>query len=769
MRKIIFLLFFCFLSGACKLSLEDLSALYKQKTSQYEKLLEKNPQDIDLRLKLADFYYQFKDYSKAKDLAAGIETKRAKVILAKVYARIKDYTHAIEIFEQLGRIDDAEYLYLYAQTLEEKKLFPQAIEIYEKLKPPYEEFGRQKVKDIGMKIEEGMPEGIKQLLDEQANFLSGIQDEEAAVLFVDETIEVNEDNTSVSTLYTAQKVLKEKGRDLGEVEIGYDSTYERVELEYARTITPGNKIVYAGIKDIRDVSKYLNFPLYSNAKAFIVSMPAVEIGAILEYKVKVYSSKLINEDKFTFLYHLREQYPIGKAKFKLIVPKDKNLKYKFLNEEYASGVNLSPAVTEDTGKKVYYWEFKEIKPIIPEEEMPPFSMVNPAVIISSFDSWEEIYSWWHGLFKDKTALSEEVKAFVKDLIKDCKTDLEKAKKIYEFCAQEVRYVGVEYGESGYEPHSAVEIFWNRYGDCKDKATLLVSMLREAGLKAYPVLIPTREVYPVSRDFPSVNFNHAIAALSYNNELIFMDATASTTSFSDLPLDDQERDVFVVLDDGYKIYTTPLIEDNEIVYEMNIDINEKEDAKIERKVFTKGFYASSQRFYLKYTHPQKIKENLQERMMRISPLSKLIDYKIENVDDFDKPPVLTYSFETKKFFNPAKNLRIMPVLDDLDIDVSYIGKEERNFPIEFHGIYRIISKVKINLPQGIKVKYLPDEKEFTAQWFDFKSKYEEKENSLDFYEEFVIKKRLVDVKDYKEFKKQLEETVYFLRETIILER
>ena len=614
-----------------------------------------------------------------------------------------------------------------------------------------------------------MPQKIIAARRKHAEFLSRIKEEDTVILFIDEEIEIRPDNTMVSTVHLARKILREKGKELGEVQIGYDSTYERVELEYARTVTPEGKLVYAGAENIRDVSKYLNFPLYSNAKAFIVSMPSVEVGSIIEYKVKIYSSKLINDDDFDFIYRLRDYYPIARQAFKLFVPENREVGIKFINQEYADGIDLSPKVTEENNRKLYYWEFEEVDPIIPEERMPNLSMVNPAIVISSFQSWEEIYNWWHGLFKDKIELTEEMKNFVDDLIKDCVTEIDKAKKIYEFCIKDVRYVGVEYGESGYEPHTAEEVFINRYGDCKDKATLLVAMMRYAGLEAYPVLIPTREAYPIYEDFPSVNFNHAIAAVKIRGDVIFMDGTAYTTSFFDLPLSDQERAVLVFFEDKHQVMTTPLIKDNEILYEMQINIDSEENAAIKRKVITNGSYAAYHRYYLKYTHPQKIRDNIRERMKEISPLSKLIDHSIKNVDDFDKSPVLEYDFETKKFLNPAKNLRIIPLVDDIGIDVAYAGKEKRNFPIDFMGIFKKRSRVKVNLPPELKVKYLPQDVNYVTKWFDFISTYDDDKGNLTLYQEFFIKERFVKQDEYAEFKKSLEDVFYLLRGEVILER
>jgi hypothetical protein len=156
------------------------------------------------------------------------------------------------------------------------------------------------------------------------------------------------------------------------------------------------------------------------------------------------------------------------------------------------------------------------------------------------------------------------------------------------------------------------------------------------------------------------------------------------------------------------------------------------------------------------------------MMQISSLSKLDDYSFENVDDYDHAPKLTYSFKTEKFLNPARNLRIVPVLDQINLDYNLIGKEERSFPIDFDGINTESAKIKIHLPSNLKVKFLPESKTFENKWFKLTVSYSDKGDYVDFYEELVTKERFVDQKEYLEFKKHLKEAIYFLREEIILE-
>lgn len=757
-------------SGGSVIGLEELKDNYERSVNRYEELLKNNPDDLELRLKLAKFYYDFKDYSQVREILESLDNQRAKIILVKALVKAKEYDYAIEIFEQLKPTPkDNEYLYLYGQVLEEKNLFPKAFKIYKKVGAPFKKKARERIKAIKTRVDDKIPEEVVAVSEAAEEFLKGLEDEAAIYLLVDEEIEIKPDNTSVSTIHVIEKVLQERGKGLGEVEMGYDSTYERIELEFARTITKDGKVIYAGEESIRDVSRYLNFPLYSNSRAFIVSMPSVEVGSFIEYKVKIYSSKLINEDDFSFIYHLRESYPVFKAEFDLITPGNRDVNFKFLNQEYAEGISLEPKIAQREGKKIYSWRFEKIEPIIPEYSMPKAPYINPAILISSFSSWDEIYGWWKSLYQEKLELNKEVKDFVKELTKDATADYDKAKRLYEFVVRDIRYVAIEYGESGHEPHYANEVFMNRYGDCKDQAILLVAMLKYAGLKGYPLLIPTRGTYPMHEDFPAITFNHAICAVEIDGRLIFMDPTAETTAFEYVPLSDQGRLVLVFADDTWRIAKISTIEDNELTYKMGIVINADESAEITRGVSTRGFYSSSYRWYLKYTHPSTIKEEIQQKMMKISSLSKLIDYRISDVDDFDAVPALTYRFETEEFLNPARDLRIVPVLDQVHLDYALIGREERKYPIDFKGIYSITANINITLPKNLEVKYLPRSTTLENPWFILKASYQKDSDSIIFNQVFRVKERFVEREDYGDFKGYLREALYLLREEVILEK
>ena len=162
-----------------------------------------------------------------------------------------------------------------------------------------------------------------------------------------------------------------------------------------------------------------------------------------------------------------------------------------INPEHNQKIDLSPLITQAQDEKIYTWAFQNIPQIEVEPNMPPEAEINPIILVSTYQSWDEIYKWWQELAKDRMLADKAISEKVTQLIQGKKNKEEIIRAIYNYCAQDIRYVGIEYGQAGYQPHYAGEIFKNKYGDCKDKAILFITMLKSAGFSAYPVLIGTR--------------------------------------------------------------------------------------------------------------------------------------------------------------------------------------------------------------------------------------------------------------------------------------
>ncbi|MFH0762269.1 MAG: DUF3857 domain-containing protein [Candidatus Omnitrophota bacterium] len=749
---------------------------YQRALKEYKELISKGNEPDKLYLRLGQLYYSHGEFEEAIEAFKESADPQAKKFLAVAYYRTGNFTDALEAFNR-NEIDDEEYLYYYALTCEKLNLFEQALEAYTKIKKD-----KRFVSLAGGHIEAiqrqaGGIRHIKDLAPQISRIISAAPSAQnypqagALVLSCDESIEVTSEGTQEVSLHYLIKILNQRGKeDFSEAKIDYDSTYEKVELEYARTIKPDGQVAQVGTRHIRNVSKYMNFPLYSNARLFIISFPEVVEGSIIEYKLKVYRSQLLNKKDVVIAYPLQSSEPVLAAGFRVSLPQERKLNIRIINEKYNDfAAPVAPHIQENDSRIIYSWQFKDIPQIIPESNMPASVEINPTILLSTFNHWQEIYDWWWALARDKIKADKDIRNKTEELTKDKASAEEKIRAIYNFCAQKIRYVAVEYGQAGYQPHPAELIFKNKYGDCKDQAILLVTMLREAGIKSWPVLIATREYYNLRPEFPSVLFNHCIAALELEGKTIFLDPTAETCSFGDLPAGDQQRRVLLFKEGGYTIEEIPLYpaEHNFLKQALNIKVNSNEGIAAGREVFTRGFYDQAQRYWLSYTQPELIREALKEKIQDVSIGAKLLKYDIENLDDLNKPVALRYDFEGPEYFINAGVLRIMPQL--AGVDTSLTAKDKRSYAIDFSLLESKENTFTIEIPANFVIKYIPESVSEDSLWMKLEFEYNHSGNQISFRQKSALKKRQVSEDEYAEFKGFLEGVAKRIKQRIILER
>jgi tetratricopeptide (TPR) repeat protein len=747
--------------------------MYEEAVGKYRDLIARNKDDRTLRFELGFLYYTNGRFQEAIEEFKHVPAPQAKKLSAIAQFKIGNYADALEIFRKEPSLDD-EYLFYYGLTSERLNLFDKALEAYQKVQSP--DFRAAAQERIGVIEKKNSRSNIKDVDPRISEMLAGAPKAEAYpqagafILYADEKTEVTPSNTEVTALHYLVKILNERGKEkFSEIHVDYDSTDEKVDLEYARTIKPDGSVVEVGSRHIRDVSKYLNFPLYSNARVFIISFPEITEGASIEYKLKIHRNQLINKKDFITGYPVQSSEPVINATFSLSVPKDKKVNLKILNEPYNSfNARLEPVIEEKGEARIYRWDFKDVPQILPESNMPPYVEINPTILVSSFQSWQEIYEWWWPLAKDKIKADDAIRQKVSELTHGIKEDAAKMAVLYNFCAQNIRYVAVEYGDAGYEPHKAEDIFRNKYGDCKDQAILLVTLLKEAGFSAWPLLIATTDYFNLNNDFPAVLFNHCIAAVQAKDSVVFLDPTAETCSFGDLPPGDQDRNIFLVKEDGYTIMRTPFYppEHNRLQNDVRIRVGADEGIGVEKAIVTHGFYDQSERYWLLYTPPQLVREAIEERIQDISIGAQLVNYTVKNMEALGTPVELRYAFRGPEYFTAAGNLRIMPQLASMD--TSLAAKDARTYPIYFNALNTQDTTFVIEIPEGFSAKYIPQGIEEDSPWLKVLVEYKREGNKIKFRQKVDSKRKVISQGEYADFKAFLEHLAKKIKQRIVLE-
>ena len=383
---------------------------FEKAVSEYNLALEEPEADIfEINFLLGKLYYGHGRFEEAiQTLLPLYEEERENFTLTKLlvfsYFKNGDYTDALAIFEKNKDSEDEEFLYLYGRTCEKQNLFYQAIEVYQRIKEvEYRKLAEERISYINaqtkvLTVEDITDPYIRDLIKTspgQAEY----PDAGAIVLFNEETFRILSDYTAIEELHLLIKILNDRGKaKYGEVKLGYDSTYEKIEVEYARTIKPDGEIIPAGAKHIRDISEYPEYPLYSNARLRIISMPELTEGAVIEYKAKKYINKLINGKEFCENYPIQDFEPYLNQRINLIIPDGYNVNIESYNPGYVEyELSFSPQIERVEDGTKYMWEFKNVPEIITEPSMSPYIEITPYLCISSLNDWQEVYNWWGSL------------------------------------------------------------------------------------------------------------------------------------------------------------------------------------------------------------------------------------------------------------------------------------------------------------------------------------------------------------------------------------
>jgi len=435
------------------------------------------------------------------------------------------------------------------------------------------------------------------------------------------------------------------------------------------------------------------------------------------------------------------------------------------------GIQSSPKINRHGNKKTYLWEYKNIPQIIEETSMPPMGEVAFRILVTTVNSWEEFSDWWRKKIAGKTEPDESIKRKVAELTKDLSTSREKMEAIFDYVKREIRYVSIDWGKSGYEPENAKKVFENKYGDCKDKSTLLISMLRVAGIPAYYVLIPTNSVRNLIKDFSfPLQFDHCIVAVQNEGKYHFIDPVDQTNRFDYLPDSDRNRDVLIFDDKKIVFDKTPLAkpEENGFYSQSQIKIGLDGCIEGEAKNYGLGGEESSLRSFFIDNEPTKIKESFEEKVDEISSGAKLLTYTHTDPSDFRKTFEITYKYNAKDYCRKAGDILIFDV-PEVWRKCPVTGNQDRRYPIVVSNNSFGKDEVEFNVPDGYEIYYLPEPVEVINQYFEFRSIYQKEGKKIVYQGELVKKAIRITPEEYPVYQEFCEEMGKSFRRQVLFRK
>ena len=371
---------------------------------------------------------------------------------------------------------------------------------------------------------------------------------------------VHEDGTAEVQDETFTKVLTEKGkRNNNTLSSEYMIPYTSVEVVRIEVIKPNGGVVpvdvAANAKESIDDSQ-MQMNIYDpNLKVLRVNIPQLEIGDIVHSVVRTTVTRSFIPGEYAEDVMFEGRGYLRHVALEVHMPADKPLKQVALRDEIPGTVTTS---TRTEGNDlVYHWEVNRVPRMFDEPAMPPYQEVLQHLSISTTPNWGAVSRWYWDLSKPHLdAITPGMKTQVAELTAGAATDMEKIKDVFYFVSKKIRYMGItpEKDRPGFEPHDVQITYDKKYGVCRDKAALLVSLLRIAGENAYPVLVSVG--WKKDPQVPNPFFNHAIVGVEmHKGEYVLMDPTDENTRDL-LPTYESNQSYLVCRPEGDELRLSP---------------------------------------------------------------------------------------------------------------------------------------------------------------------------------------------------------------------
>jgi len=370
------------------------------------------------------------------------------------------------------------------------------------------------------------------------------------------------DGTGESQDETFVKVLTEKGRRNNRtLSLDFMLPYTTVEMVKVEVLKPDGAAVAVDVAanskeqiDDSQMSENISDP---NSRILRLSIPKVDIGDVVHSITRQTTERPIIPGEFADENVFEGEGYLRHLSYEVHSPPERPLLRIALRDEIPGTVQHSTQKGDD-GTVIQRWEVSHVPRMFPEPSMPPEEMVLQRLLVSTTPDWPAVSRWYWELSQSHLdATTPELTKTAQELAAGAKSDLEKVTAVFYYVSKNIRYMGLtpEKDRPGFEPHDVKLTFDKKYGVCRDKAALLVAMLRAAGLPAYPVLISVG----VKRDpaVPDPDFNHAIVCVELKKgEYVLMDPTDEHTREL-LPAEDCDQSYLVCRPEGEDLKVSPV--------------------------------------------------------------------------------------------------------------------------------------------------------------------------------------------------------------------
>ena len=596
---------------------------------------------------------------------------------------------------------------------------------------------------------------------------------EAILMYSEEVLNVQSNGKMKGTARRVYKILRPDGRKYGKLHFYFDGETKITALR-AWCIPPQGKDYEVKDKDVIETgyNGVEGGDLFSDLRVKSIDVPAADPGSLVGYEMEHEDRPFIFQDEWFF----QESIPVREAHYSLQLPPGWEYKAVWLNHE--------EVLPTRAGTNHFQWVVTDIPELRKERQMPPDPAVAGQMILhifapkgdstKSFATWNDMGKWYGELWKGRQNTSTEIKQKVAELTKPHPAKLDQIRALASFVQDDVRYVAIEMGIGGWQPHPPEDVFVHKYGDCKDKSVLLSVMLREIGVDSYDLLIFTRRGVVAPNVPPRLGiFNHAILAIRLPDDvkdpsllsvfqhpqlgrLLYFDPTDDGTPLGEIRGELQANYALLVSPTGGELIQLPqLFPTQNAIYRLaHLTLDERGILQGDVQEFRKGDSAADQRYALKsvVTESDKIKpiETLMAASLSTFHITKA---SVTGLQQRELPLRFDWTFYSEDYAKSAGHLLLLrPRVLGVKADNVLETKEPRKFPVEFNAPHHDRDTFEITIPTGYEVDELPEAADVDYSFGSYHSKTEKQGNVLRYTRTFEIKELSVPVDKAEDLKR-----------------
>jgi Domain of Unknown Function with PDB structure (DUF3857)/Transglutaminase-like superfamily len=593
----------------------------------------------------------------------------------------------------------------------------------------------------------------------------------AVLLYSEDVTTVMPDGKMKGIERRVYKILRPEGRGYAEVR-AYVWRDSHIGSMRGWCIPKSGKDYEVKDKDAVERSVESAGELVTDLKVRSLPIPAGDPGNVVGYEIQYDARPFVLEDYWQF----QREIPVKEARYTLQMPSGWEYKAAWLNH---SKVEPNPS-----GGNQWQWVVTDLAPIREENAMPPYGGIAGRMVVSllgpgarqrnGFLTWEDMGKWQAQLASGRRDVTPEIIQKVGVLTSGATTPQQKMQSIAEFMQKDVRYVAIELGIGGFQPHSASEVYSHRYGDCKDKATLMSTMLKQSGIDSYYVVINSRRGAVGPETPPMVFlFNHVILAIKLPDEvqgpryqavlnhpklgrLLIFDPTNEKTPIGQLSGDLQGNYALLVTTEGGELVETPQLptRSNGITRSGKLKLEAHGTLTGEVQEIRFGDFAVYERYAQLSVKSSKDRvKRIEQEVSHSIGMFDITGATMQNLDVNDSPFSYTYTFVAPAYAKQIGDLMaVRPrVMGNRSSDILET-RELRQFPVIFNGPERDTDTFEIALPPGYEPDDLPGPVDVDYGFASYHSKTESVGNVLKYTRTFEIKELSVPLNRMEDLKK-----------------